>query len=60
MKKVEPHLDPLPDDLTVRAAIVVGNDVSTDEIMPAGAAALPYRSNVAKLAEFAFGRIDDG
>jgi aconitate hydratase len=55
-----PDLDPLPDDLSVRVAIVVGDDVSTDEIMPAGATALPYRSNIAKLAEFAFGRIDDG
>jgi aconitate hydratase len=33
--------------------------VSTDEIMPAGARALPYRSNIPKLAEFVFTQIDE-
>lgn len=36
----------------------VGDDVSTDEISPAGARALPYRSNIPKLAEFTFTPID--
>jgi aconitate hydratase len=36
----------------------VGDNVSTDEISPAGAAALPYRSNIPKLAEFTFTRVD--
>ena len=36
----------------------VGDDVSTDEISPAGAKALPYRSNIPKLAEFTFTRVD--
>ena len=34
------------------------DDVSTDEIMPAGAKVLPYRSNLQKIAEFSFERID--
>src|SRR6266704_520619 len=55
-----PRLDPLPDDLDLPVAIKVGDDISTDEIMPAGAGVLPYRSNIAKLAEFAFGQIDTG
>jgi aconitate hydratase len=55
-----PRLDPLPESLELPVTIKVGDDVSTDEIMPAGAKALPYRSDIAKLAEFAFGRIDDG
>jgi aconitate hydratase len=55
-----PELDPLPDTLKVPVAIKVGDDVSTDEILPAGARALPYRSNIAKLAEFAFTQLDEG
>ncbi|MGN9837059.1 aconitate hydratase [Nonomuraea sp. H19] len=54
-----PELDPLPDSLTLPVLLKVGDDVSTDEIMPAGARALPYRSNIAALADFAFGQIDD-
>jgi len=55
-----PEFDALPDTLTVPVALKVGDDVSTDEIMPAGAQALPYRSNIAKLADFAFTRLDAG
>ncbi|NUP47286.1 MAG: aconitate hydratase [Catenulispora sp.] len=53
-----PELDPLPDELRLPVALKVGDDVSTDEILPAGAAALPYRSDIAKLARFAFTRLD--
>jgi aconitate hydratase len=55
-----PDFDPLPDVLEAPVAIKVGDDVSTDEIMPAGARALPYRSNIEKLAEFAFADVDPG
>jgi len=55
-----PDLDPLPESLELPVAIKVGDDISTDEIMPAGAKALPYRSDVARLAQFAFGQIDEG
>jgi aconitate hydratase len=54
-----PDLEPLPDALDLPVLLVAGDDVSTDEISPAGARALPYRSNVPKLAEFAFTRIDE-
>ncbi|HCT76932.1 MAG TPA: aconitate hydratase [Micromonosporaceae bacterium] len=53
-----PDFDPLPDTLTGPVLLKVGNDISTDEIMPAGARALPYRSNIEKLADFAFIQID--
>ncbi len=36
----------------------MGDDVSTDEILPAGAKVLPYRSNIQKIEDFAFERID--
>ncbi|MDN6325450.1 MAG: aconitate hydratase, partial [Corynebacterium sp.] len=39
--------------------LVMGDDVSTDEIMPAGSRVLPYRSNIPKISEFSFSRIDD-
>jgi aconitate hydratase len=36
----------------------VGDDVSTDEIMPAGAQILPLRSNIPAISRFVFSRID--
>ncbi|WP_020659574.1 aconitate hydratase [Amycolatopsis benzoatilytica] len=53
-----PDFEPLPDRLEGPVLLTAGDDVSTDEISPAGARALPYRSNIPKLAEFAFTRID--
>ncbi|MDR0360486.1 MAG: aconitate hydratase, partial [bacterium] len=53
-----PQFDALPDRLEVEVALEVGDNVSTDEIVPAGAAALPFRSNIPKLAEFAFRPLD--
>lgn len=53
-----PELDPLPPELTGPVLLKAGDDVSTDEISPAGARALPYRSNLPVLAEFTFTRID--
>jgi aconitate hydratase len=53
-----PELDPLPDTLTGPVLLKTGDDVSTDEISPAGAKALPYRSNIPKLADFTFTRLD--
>lgn len=54
-----PELEPVPDALEVPVLLVVGDDISTDEIMPAGARVLPFRSNVPELAEFAFDAIDE-
>jgi aconitate hydratase len=53
-----PELDPLPDTAELPILLKVGDHISTDEIMPAGAAVLPYRSNVAKISEFVFRSID--
>jgi len=54
-----PELDALPDRLALPVLLVVGDDISTDEILPAGADVLPYRSNIPKIAEFAFGALDE-
>ena len=54
-----PEFDPLPDVLELPVLLKVGDDLSTDEILPAGARVLPYRSNIPKIAEFAFDAVDD-
>jgi aconitate hydratase len=53
-----PEFDPLPDRLSGPVLVKVGDDISTDEIMPAGARVLPYRSNIPAMAAFAFDVID--
>ncbi|GAA3565650.1 aconitate hydratase [Amycolatopsis ultiminotia] len=54
-----PDFTGLPADLSAPVLLKLGDDVSTDEISPAGARALPLRSNLPKLAEFTFTRIDE-
>jgi aconitate hydratase len=53
-----PEFAPLPDSIQAPVLLKVGDDLSTDEISPAGARALPFRSNVPKLAEFTFTQVD--
>jgi aconitate hydratase len=40
-------------------ALLVGDDISTDEILPAGARVLPFRSNIPELARFTFDQVDE-
>lgn len=54
-----PELRPLADRLRLPVLLKVGDNVSTDEIMPAGARVLPYRSNIPKISEFSFDVLDD-
>ncbi len=53
-----PEFEALPDALRLPILLKMNDDISTDEIMPAGAKVLPYRSNLQKIADFAFERID--
>jgi aconitate hydratase len=53
-----PKFDPLPEAAELPILLKVGDHISTDEIMPAGAAVLPYRSNIAKISEFVFRPIE--
>ena len=53
-----PAFDPLPEALELPILLKVGDDISTDEILPAGARVLPFRSNIPKIAEFAFDAVD--
>jgi aconitate hydratase len=53
-----PEFEPLPPRLELPVLLKVGDDVSTDEIMPAGARVLPFRSNIPRIADFVFDMID--
>ena len=53
-----PIADPLPESITKKAVLKVGDNITTDHIMPAGAKILPYRSNVPYLSQFCFGVCD--
>ena len=53
-----PAFPPLTERIEAPVILVVGDDISTDEILPAGARVLPYRSNIPKLAEFTFDQVD--
>ena len=49
-----PKSKALTDTLAARLVLKVGDNITTDHIMPAGAKILPYRSNIPKLSEFCF------
>ena len=49
---------PLPDDLEGEVLIKVGDDVSTDHILPAGSNILPLRSNIPAISEYVFNAVD--
>lgn len=53
-----PALDALPERLELPILLKVGDDISTDEIMPAGSRVLPYRSNIPKMSEYVFEFLD--
>jgi aconitate hydratase len=54
-----PHFEPLPESLKGPVLIKLGDNISTDEIMPAGAKVLPFRSNIPAIAEFVFAQVDE-
>jgi aconitate hydratase len=56
--KTLPRFEPLPDSLRLPVLLAVGDNLSTDEIMPAGARVLPFRSNIQKISEFCFDVVD--
>ncbi len=53
-----PNSEPMGDDITAKAVLKVGDDITTDHIMPAGAKILPYRSNIPFLSQYCFGVCD--
>jgi aconitate hydratase len=57
--KTLPELDPIPDNVEGPVLMKAGDDVSTDEIMPAGTKVLPFRSNIPEISKFTFAQIDE-
>lgn len=53
-----PVNDPLPESIRADVLLKVGDNITTDHIMPAGSKILPYRSNIPYLSQFCFGVCD--
>lgn len=53
-----PLAKPMPESLKGKLLLKVGDDITTDHIMPAGARILPLRSNIPAIAEFVYARVD--
>lgn len=59
-----PNIQPLPlapaldDSLDLPVILKLGNNITTDDIMPAGSKILPLRSNIPAISEFTFHKID--
>ncbi len=60
-----PNIKPLPKfpplEKTIKGPVLLKmqNNISTDEILPAGAKVLPFRSNIPEISKFTFGQIDE-
>lgn len=54
-----PDFDGIPDAFDLPILLKVGDDISTDEIMRAGAEVLPYRSNIPEIANFVYDVVDE-
>ncbi len=54
-----PEFDPLPDRIEAAVELKLGDNISTDEILPAGAHVLPLRSNIPAISEFTFAHVDE-
>ncbi len=55
-----PTGEPLPAQMTAAVWLDVGDNVTTDDIMPAGAKILPLRSNIGKISRYVFSALDPG
>jgi aconitate hydratase len=54
-----PEFEALRNSAEVPVLLKVGNNISTDEIMPAGAKVLPYRSNIPGISDFVYYQVDE-
>ena len=54
-----PVSEALPESIAKKAILKVGDNITTDHIMPAGAKILPYRSNIPFLSNFCFRQCDE-
>jgi aconitate hydratase len=54
-----PAFEPIPATIDAPVLLKVGDNVSTDEILPGGQSVLPYRSNIPEISRFTFWRVDE-
>ena len=54
-----PETAPVAEEIDAKCLLKVGDNITTDHIMPAGAKILPYRSNIPHLSNFCFTRCDE-
>lgn len=57
--KEVPIKDPLQNEVKAEVLLKLGDNITTDDIMPAGAKVLPFRSNIPAIADFVFENIDE-
>ncbi|WBY64779.1 MAG: Aconitate hydratase A [Thermocaproicibacter melissae] len=53
-----PKTSPLPENIKAKALLKVGDNITTDHIMPAGSKILPFRSNIPYMSQFCFSVCD--
>lgn len=54
-----PVKSPLKDEISAVVLLKLGDNITTDDIMPAGSKVLPFRSNIPAISEFVFSGIDE-
>lgn len=54
-----PTRGPMPDTISSRVLLVLGDNITTDHIMPAGAKILPLRSNIPAISEYVYYQVDE-
>ncbi len=54
-----PVCPPMPNEMELPVSLKVGDDITTDHIMPAGAEILPFRSNIPYLSRYCFRVCDE-
>lgn len=54
-----PHIEPMKDQYDVPVLLKMGDNISTDEILKAGAEVLPFRSNLPEISKYSYTVIDE-
>ncbi|MBF0472348.1 MAG: aconitate hydratase [Nitrospirae bacterium] len=57
--KEVPVKSPASDVISAPILLKLGDNITTDDIMPAGSKVLPYRSNIPEISKFVFTNIDE-
>ena len=54
-----PTSEPMPESINAKVSLKVGDNITTDHIMPAGAKILPLRSNIPEISKYCFAVCDE-